>query len=144
MISSALAPIAIRHYRFIPGIGVPLIVTVIGIFSKKLARGKRWERSHFYSGTELTLAAMAAALLNLGDLIKPDATPPANLMTLVGLNVGAALITLISLLFVVSLHQDWESKTKERPKLSFFWLILVSNVIGFGLLAAVVILIPVS
>jgi len=65
-------------------------------------------------------------------------------MTLVGLNVGAALITLISLLFVVSLHQDWESKTKERPKLSFFWLILVSNVIGFGLLAAVVILIPVS
>jgi len=144
MLAFLLVPIEIKHYRFIPGLGVPIVVTIIGIMAKKLARGKPWERSHFYLGTELTLAAFAAALLNLGDLIKPDAPPLANLPTLVGLNVGAAIITLILLLFVLSLHQDWESKTIERPKTSFFWLILVSNMIGFGLLAAVVILVPVS
>ena len=136
--------LGIEQYRFIPGLGVPVVVTVLGVFAKRFARSQVWDRSHFYLGTELTLAALAASLVNLGDILRPDVSSPANLKKLVGLDVLWAVITFILLFFVISLHQQWEPKTTLRPNASFFWLNLISNVIGFGLLAAVVILIPVS
>jgi Ca2+/Na+ antiporter len=144
MAENPITLIGANSFRYILGIGVPSTVTMIGVLTKKLGRAKPWERSHFYLGAELTLAAFAAALLNIGDLIKPDGRHVDNALMLVGLNVVMAVTILVLLLFVLSLHQDWESKAVERPKLSFFWLIFVSNVIGFGLLAAAVILVPVS
>jgi hypothetical protein len=131
------------YMRYIPGLGVPLIVTGMGILAKKLAGRDDWKRDHFYLGSELTLAALATGLLNFYDLCKPGKVQE-DFQRLVGLNATAILMCFILLMFVLSLHQDWEPRVKERPKLSFFWLICVSNMIGFGLLAAVVILIPVS
>jgi hypothetical protein len=115
----------------------------MGILAKKLAGRDAWKRDHFYLGSELTLASLATGLLNFYDLCKPGKVQD-GIQRLVGLNASAIIMCFILLMFVLSLHQDWEPRVKERPKLSFFWLVGVSNIIGFGLLAAVVILIPAS
>ena len=133
-----------NHFRYIPGLAIPLAVTLLGILAKKTAGREDWKRSHFYLGTELTLAALAAAFLNFADLIKPGSKVTPDFQNLVGLNAAAAFMSFILLMLVISLHQDWEPRAAERPKLSFFWLICVSNMIGFGLLAVVVILVPAS
>jgi hypothetical protein len=57
---------------------------------------------------------------------------------------GGALLGAIFLLFVVlSLHQDYESKsgTLLQPG-EIFWVGVVSNVVGFGLLFACATMLP--
>jgi hypothetical protein len=129
-------------YRCAVGFGVPIGVTVLGILAKKLTRNVPWDRSHFYLGTELTLAAFAAALANFGDLFKPVAHPKSIATNIIMVNVGAVFIVTVLLFLVLSLHQDWEPRAISRPKASIFWLIGVSKMIGFCLLATVSIIVP--
>ena len=129
------------HYRYISGIGVPILLSLLGIFGKKLVRGKGWKRSDFYLGVEFTLAALSAALVNIFDLLRPNRVRTEGDNTILLANFIVALFSLLMFMFVLSLHQDWESSDATRGK-QLLWLAGISNAIGFGLLLMVIILIP--
>jgi hypothetical protein len=57
-------------YRYVVGIGVPLILSAIGALAKKLVRGKGWKQADFFLGIELCLAGMANGLVSSCELLK--------------------------------------------------------------------------
>lgn len=143
-------------YNWVTGIGVPVILTMIGVIGKKLARGNAtssgFKRQDFYLGPELTLAAVSSALLNIFDILKPMRTTTLSRMALLS-NIIIGFMGIVLFMWVLSFHQDWESngavieaanpaKPGKSVKMELFWLLLVCNVVGFGLLLAGIILIP--
>lgn len=128
-------------YRYQTGIGVPLLLALLGVIGKKLVRQTRgWKARDFYLGVELTLAAVSSALLNIFDLLNPDRKGTDNHRVLLS-NFVVTVLGMLLFMFVLSLHRDWESNN-QHPKKEAFWLLGVSNAIGFGLLVAGIILIP--
>ncbi len=130
-------------YRYIVGIGVPLILAMFGVLGRKLIRkGPGWKREDFYIGVELTIAALANGLVSSCDLLKiPTGVLP---QTMVGYAVASAVVTFFGFfmfLYLLSVHQDWESNDVDLKR-RFIWLGLVSNVIGLGTLIASTVLIP--
>jgi hypothetical protein len=136
-------------FIYITGIGVPVLLAILGVLGKKLARGKGWKRQDFYLGPEFTLAAVSAALLNIFDLLNPSRATPGNPGILLS-NVIVAFLGVVLFMFVVSLHQDWESNGDviangnpgKSVKRELFWLLGICNMIGFGLLLAGIIAMP--
>lgn len=128
-------------YRFVSGVGLPLLLAAFGIFGKKLARGVSggWKRSDFYLGVEFTLAAVSAALINILDaLLKPGTdTMPLEKGMLLG-NIGVAIGGLFLFMFVLTMHQDYENdkNADDARKRELKALAGVCNVIGFGMLVA--------
>jgi hypothetical protein len=128
------------EYRLVSGAGVPLVLAVLGILGKKLARGKgnpSWRRSDFYLGVEFTLAGVAAALINLLEiLLKPGRNLAPGDGTLLMLNFGTLFFGMLLFMFVLSFHQDYEdekhmdiARKKELKMLGG-----VCNAIGFAVL----------
>lgn len=130
-------------YRYIVGIGVPVAFTGLGALGKKLIRKSGgWQISDFYLGIELTLAGIANGLVGSFDLLKlsSGALPP----NMVPYAVASAVVTFcgfFSFLFLLSIHQDWESNdTDQRGKM--IRLGIVSNGVGLVILFASIMLVP--
>lgn len=129
-------------YRYIVGIGVPIVLAMFGVLGKKLVRGPGWKKEDFYIGVELNLAALANGLVSSCDLLKiPTGTLPQKM---VGYAVASAVVTFFGFfmfLFLLSVHQDWESDDIDLRR-KFIWLGIVSNVLGLGTLIGSTVLIP--
>lgn len=126
---------------YLIALGIPVILLFSGAFAKKLVRGTNWQRSDFFLGVEFTLAAMSSALVNVFDLAK-NGTP---LGTASGSNRIVASTAFLALCFflllwVLSVHQDWEQRSHNRGG-QLFWLGVVANLVGAGLLAVFILLI---
>lgn len=122
------------EYRVTVGAGVPIVLAVVGILGKKLARGKGWRRADFYLGVEFTLAGVAAALASVFDLLlKPGRKPQAIDNELLLLNFLVAFIGMVLFVFVISLHQDYEdvNNTGDARKKEIKMLAGASNMLGF-------------
>jgi hypothetical protein len=125
---------------------VPIFISGVTLFAKKLASRERLNRHHFYFGIDQTIAALSIPIVNGIDMLNPKHEVSAiTASTWKALLVnGGALLGAIFLLFVVlSLHQDYESKsgTLLQPG-EIFWVGVVSNVVGFGLLFACATMLP--
>ncbi|HBT4717389.1 MULTISPECIES: hypothetical protein [Klebsiella pneumoniae complex] len=130
--------------KYFVAIGIPLILIACGSVVKKLVRGSAWERKDLYFGVELTLTSVGAALLNLYDLggaIKNKAAggSEALLIKLTG-NTVYLCISLLILLWIVALHQDWENRTGNRNG-QVSRLIVLSNLVGIVMFASFVLLV---
>lgn len=129
--------------QYIAAIGMPLLLIFCGAIARKIVRGKNWERSDFYLGVELVLLSLGSALLYLYDLITIQSlTVEQSLVLAVRMrNVSVFLLTsFFLLLWVLSMHQDWQGRTGNSRK-QFFWLVIFCNAIGIGLLASFVLLV---
>jgi hypothetical protein len=123
-------------------VGIPIVLIVSGALAKKLVRGSNWQRSDFYLGVELSLAAMASALVYVFDLAKltsSAATVP-GLPHKIAATASFLALCFFLLLWVLSTHQDWERRS-QNPRGQLVWLGLLANIVGAGLLAAFVLLV---
>ena len=106
-------------------------------------RGSAWLLSDFYLGVELSLAAIALALVYIFDLAKvtgsQKATDPAVSQSIAATASFIALCFFL-MLWVLSTHQDW-TKRSQNPKGQFIWLGVICNLIGAGLMAVFVFLV---
>lgn len=121
---------------YIIALVVPIVLILCSAVAKKLVRGSGWQRSDFFLGVELSLAAMAAGLVNLLDLTKP-ALKGVNQLSAQKTAETAVFVAIcfFLLLWVLSTHQDWERRP-QSPKGQVIWLGVISNVIGAGLMIA--------
>jgi hypothetical protein len=130
-------------YRYQVGLIVPLVTLAIGIVGKKIARGAGWERTDFYIGTELSLAGVSGALVNLFDLLKEDRTIGLLERKLLGGNVAIVLLGLLLFYIALSLHQDFGPSTGKSTKKQLFFLLGISNLVGlFTLIGALLLMAP--
>lgn len=125
---------------YIIALGIPLILIFCGALAKKLVRGTTWQRSDFFLGVELSLAAMASALVYVFDLAKLTCIPPptpSSLPQKIAATATFLALCFFLLLWILSTHQDWEKRT-QNPNGQFVWLAIIANLIGAGLLTAFV------
>lgn len=126
---------------YLVALGIPAILLFSGAFARKLVRGSKWQRSDFFLGVEFTLAAMSAALVNVFDLTR-EGSKGAQLAVASRIEASTTFLALcfFLLLWVLSVHQDWERRNQNSAG-QLFWLAFVSNLVGAGLLAVFVLLI---
>jgi hypothetical protein len=121
--------------------GVPIIFILVGAIGRKLVRGTDWERRDFYLGVELCLAALSSNILFLIELLRASAMTTATPDYKGEVSAALFLVVVFSIyMWLLSLHQDWESKG-DRPTAQMCRLMLLSNALGGGLFAAFVFLI---
>ena len=130
--------------RFFIALIIPMALLFCGAFAKKLVGASPWKREYFYLGVEFTLAALSSALLFVFDIAKSivQGKPPGLISwdQQLALTTSFTAITFFLLLVVLSIHQDWESKSKRRRE-QIIWLCVISNLIGAGLFAGFVLLV---
>lgn len=130
-------------HRYLIAIGIPVVLLLSGSVAKKLVRGTGWQRQDFFLGVQFTLAAMSAALVYLMDLAKLYSLPNPNLLNIVQQLVtsgGYLVLNYFLLLWVMSIHQDWERKN-DNTKGQIIWLGIISNIIGAGLIIIFIIVV---
>lgn len=126
---------------YITALVVPVVLIVCSAFAKKLVRGSSWQRSDFFLGIELSLAAMASGLIHFLDLSKmalkgtSSISPEKTTETAV-----FVVICFFLLLSVLSIHQDWERRPQNMSG-QLIWLGVLSNLIGAGLMVAFILLV---
>lgn len=125
---------------FFVGVGVPFILLVLGAVSRKLVRGKPWEKKDFYLGIQFTFAALSSALLYTFDIAKrlSSNAPPKTSEQLIA-SVTFIVVTFFFLVLLLAIHQDWESRDGESGQ--FLRLGIISNLTGSGLLFSFVVFI---
>lgn len=130
--------LALLTNQYFVALGIPVLLMLCGSIIKKLVRSSTWEKKDFYFGSELTLTALGAALLNLYDIVKTAKDKPLlikdNLLQLFGVNAGFIMLSLVILLILISLHQDWEARTGNQIG-QFLLLTLTCNALGIGVFA---------
>lgn len=121
---------------YITAIVIPIVLILCSAVAKKLVRGSGWQRSDFFLGVELSLAAMASGLVNFLDLSRPalSGNSPLSPQKTTETAVFVALCFFL-LLWVLSTHQDWERRP-QSPVGQIIWLGVISNLIGAGLMIA--------
>jgi hypothetical protein len=125
---------------YLIALGIPLILILCGALAKKLVRGSAWQRADFFLGVELSLSAMASALVYVFDLAKLTLSQtgvPASLPQKIAATASFLALCFFLLLWVLSTHQDWEGRS-QNPRSQFVWLAVIANLIGAGLLATFV------
>ena len=121
---------------YITAIVVPLLLILCSAVAKKLVRGSSWQRSDFFLGVELSLAAMASGLVNFIDLSKPALANTALLSPQKTTETAVFVaICFFLLLWILSTHQDWEKRTQNVTG-QIVWLGVISNLVGAGLMVA--------
>jgi hypothetical protein len=135
----------LNNRYFVGGI-VPVILLFTGALAKKIVRSSGWQRSDFFLGIEFTLAAMTSGVVYFFELAKdfsPGGPLSGDAATLsLRLTTAASFVaaSVVLLLIVLSIHQD-----NERPGVNanrqFIYLGLLSNVIGFALLSAFILIV---
>jgi hypothetical protein len=130
------------EYRIAVGGGVPLLLAIIGVIGKKLARRTMgWKRTDFYLGVEFTLAGISATVSNLLSVfLKPGRDFGKLDFNMLGVNVLALVLGMLLFLFVLTLHQDHEDETHvDRKRIRELKILMgVSNLIGFVVLLGAV------
>lgn len=119
-----------------------MALAVLGVVGKKVARGPGWKREDVYLGVEFTLAGVSAALLNIFEFLKPVRNLDAFEKKLLGANVATAFLGLILFTFALSMHQDYGGNSNRSRRAQLFWLAFVSNVLGFAVLVAAIMVMP--
>lgn len=121
---------------YVTAMVVPIVLIMCSAVAKKLVRGSAWHRTDFFLGVELSLAAMAAGIVNFLDLSKPAiaGTQPISPQQTTGTAVFLALCFFL-LLWILSTHQDWEKRT-QNVRGQIIWLGLISHLVGAGLMIA--------
>lgn len=121
---------------------IPIALILCGAVARKLVRGSSWQRSDFFLGVELSLSAMASALVYIYDLSKITNNPSLNVNVSEKLAATGSFIALsfFLLLWVLSTHQDWE-KRAQNSKGQIIWLGIITNLIGALLMATFVLLV---
>lgn len=120
--------------RYLVAVAVPLILIFCSAVAKKLVRGSRWQRTDFFLGVELSLAAMASGLTNFFELTKPAFAGDAIISAQKTTETATFLaICFFLLLYVLSTHQDWEHR-RENPIKQIIWLGIISNSVGITLM----------
>ena len=125
---------------YLIALGIPVILLFCGALARKLVRGSKWQRSDFFLGVELSLAAMASALVYVFDLAKltqSQAVTSASIPQKIAATASFLALCFFLLLWILSTHQDWE-KRSQNPNGQLIWLGLIANLVGAGLLAAFV------
>lgn len=124
---------------YLIALGIPLILIFSGALAKKLVRGSSWQRSDFFLGVELSLAAMASALVYVFDLAKLTRlqVQPSSIPQKIAATASFLALCFFLLLWILSTHQDWE-KRSQNPNGQIIWLGVIANLVGAGLLAAFV------
>lgn len=128
---------------YLIALGIPIVLLASGAFAKKLVRGSSWERFDFFLGVEFTLAAMSSALIYVFDLVKlgsNNPTLPGTLMNKFAATAAFIALAFFLLLWILSTHQDWQRRN-NNPRGQIFWLGVIANAIGAGLLATFVLLV---
>jgi hypothetical protein len=123
-------------------LAAPLFLILIGTVTKRLLDA-RWSRKHFFLGVELSIAAIATLLdhfLDLLRLIVAEETLPKGMAKDATYSGVLLVLSLVALLYALSLHRDWE-KEEDRPKAQAFWLIFVANSLGAILLVVFALLV---
>lgn len=121
---------------YIIAIAIPLILILSGGFAKKLVRGSSFQWKDFYLGVEMTLATLGASLTNFFDLRKLDQNGHANIDPAnITKNATFLAVSFFSLLIIMTVHQEWESRN-QAPQKQLFWLGIFANLIGAGLMIA--------
>lgn len=126
--------------RYIMALGIPLILILCGALAKKLVRGSAWRRTDFFLGVELSLSAMASALVYVFDLAKmtiQQTGVQSSLDQKIAATATFLALCFFLLLWVLSTHQDWERRS-ENSRGQIVWLGVIANLIGSGLLATFV------
>jgi hypothetical protein len=125
-------------------ISIPIVFLVSGALAKKIVRRNGWERSDFFLGVEFTLAAMSSQLIYIFDLVDLGTggsfTISHDLMKKFAATGIFLAFTFLILLFVLGMHQEWERRN-NNPRGQIFWLGIVTNLLGAGLLVAFVLLV---
>ena len=123
--------------RFTIALLVPALLFLAGGFGKKLVRrGTDWHRKDWYLGVDAALAAMSAALINIFEISRSKKLLPAQASQYDAQQTATAVFLAVSfflLLYVLGVHQNWESRD-DNPTGQRFWLLVVSNFIGLGLM----------
>lgn len=115
------------------------MLILCGALAKKLVRGSPWQRDDFFLGVELSLAAMASALVYMFDLAKLSSESPSSDSLPQKITATATFLALcfFLLLWIMSAHQDWEERS-QNPRGQIIWLGVVANLVGAGLIATFV------
>jgi hypothetical protein len=124
-------------------IGIPLLLIVCGALARKLVRGAKWQRTDFFLGVELALAAMASALVYLFELasaLGSDSARVSATPTKLASTTSFLALTFFLMLWILSTHQDWE-KRPQNPRGQVIWLGVITNGVGVGLFAVFVLLV---
>jgi len=122
-------------YRYCVGFGVPAAILAIGVIGKKVARGRGWKEEDFYAGSELALAGVSGALVNLLEFLKPERTALGMLeKMLLGGNLLVVVVGLVGYWLTLSLKQDYATKLERASIRGRVLLLGFSNAIGLGVL----------
>lgn len=136
---------------YLIAIGIPAILILCGAFARKLVRGTQWQVTDFFLGVELSLAALASALVHLFDISKIVVVPPtpatpatssiapdvAVVSNQMAATASFLAVTFFLMLWILSIHQDWEKRT-NHVRGQVFWLGIACNSVGAGLFASFV------
>ncbi len=128
---------------YLIAVGIPLVLILCGAFAKKLVRGSNWQRSDFFFGVELSLAAIASALVYIFDLTKLSLSQ-VSIATSIPQKIASTALFLtlcfFLLLWILTSHQDWEQRN-HNPRGQLIWLGVIANLVGAGLLVMFVLLV---
>ncbi|MBZ5645061.1 MAG: hypothetical protein LAO19_20055 [Acidobacteriia bacterium] len=126
-------------YRYFTAFSIPVVLILISALTKKIVRKTGFEWEHFFLGVDLTLAAFAAAAVNVADLLEidPKSIPQPN----IGVTATIYIISCF-LLFVlqVAFHQDWSDRPGSTQWKQILVLGIASNAVGAALLGFFVLL----
>ncbi len=131
--------------RYVIAIGLPIVLLLIGVVSKRLARGGRsWERQDFFLGIEIVLATISVQFVYISEFAKltPGSSIGASSLAAEKLTASAMYIAITLLIFVIVLvtHLSYHNKN-ERPIQQICLLAIGANLIGILLLTGFIILI---
>jgi len=121
---------------------IPLLLMLCSALAKKLVRGTAWKMGDFFLGVELSLAALGSAMVYFYDLqkLQSAADGGAAVANKIGATASFLAVCVFLLLWVLSNHQDWETRS-TNPKGQFWMLGVVSNLVGIALFAGFVLLV---
>ena len=125
----------------IVGFGIPVLLMVGVAVPRKLIRGPgAWTRHDFFLGLELCWGALAACLLQFYAIARgyeQQNTSADEALIQVQINATVTIATLVSMLLVLALHQNWEASLKRGRQIAL--LGGLCNAIGIMLFAGFVV-----
>ena len=130
--------------RFVIALLVPALLFLAGGIGKKLIRGgKNWDRRDWYLGVDAALAAISAALINIFEASRLKRLIPIQGELYEKQQTASAVFIAISFfmfLYLLALHQDWESPVTDTKAQKWSHLLL-SNFIGLGMMFGFILLV---
>ena len=127
---------------YLIALGIPLLLLICSALARKIVRGAGWKRTDFFLGVELALASLGSAMVYFNDLQRIPVINKGVDITSTKIIATASFLAIcfFLLLFILSTHQDWESR-QQNVKGQILWLGIICNSIGISLFAAFVILV---